>query len=415
MVAWETMRLMLSLLLFTALLAGQPLPLSTPEKEGLSPERLQRLHRVFEQAVADGKRAGAITLIARNGKIADWKAYGFRDLEKRLPMEKDTICRIYSMTKVITSVAAMMLIEEGRMSLTDPVHKFIPELKRMKVFRSGTADEPNLEDAARPITVKHLLTHTSGLTYTWGESPVPALYNRAKVFDNASLREFVGKVATLPLIAHPGERYNYGINTDVLGYLVQVVSDTPFDTFVQNRILTPLKMHDTHFRLPGEKAARLAKTYEVKNGKLVEFKAEDVVGRVAENVPYGGMSLLSTTADYARFGQMLLNGGQLDGVRLLSRKTVELMTANHLNGLKVPHIDADGGYGFGLGGSVRLDIAKANIPGSIGQFGWDGAATTRFRMDGKERTVALMFMQYMPFDSEIMNLFETLFYQSIAD
>jgi CubicO group peptidase (beta-lactamase class C family) len=408
-------QLMILVLVFTALIAGQPLPLSTPEKEGLSSERLERLHKVFDQMVADGKRAGAITLIARNGKIADWKAYGYRDLAQRLPMEKETICRIWSMTKVITSVAAMMLIEEGRMTLTDPVHKYIPELKGLKVLKGGTADEPLLEDTVRPVTVKHLLTHTSGLTYGWGDQPVAQLYGRKKIFDNSSLKEFIGKVATLPLVAQPGEKYNYGINTDVLGYLVQVVSDMPFDRFVQTRILTPLKMNDTHFQVPKEKLGRVAKTYTIKDNKLIENPPDELVGSIPPDVPYGGMSLYSTIGDYLRFGQMLLNGGQLDGIRLLSRKTVELMTVNHLNNLAVPYISGSGAYGFGLGGSVRVDLAKANIPGSLGQFGWDGAATTHFRMDPKERTVSLLFLQHMPFDTPTLELFSTLFYQSILD
>lgn len=409
------MRLILCLLVSTALLAGEPLPLSTPEKEGLSSERLERLHKVFDQMVSDGKRAGAITLIARNGKIVGWKAYGYRDLAQRLPMEKDTICRIWSMSKVVTSVAAMMLVEEGKMALSDPVHKYIPELKGLKVLKGGTADEPLLEDAVRPVTVKHLLIHTSGLTYGFGDHPVAQLYNRKKIFKNSSLKEFIGKVATLPLIAQPGEKYNYGINTDVLGYLVQVVSDMPFDRFVETRMLAPLKMNDTHFQVPKESLGRVAKTYTVKDGKLIENPPDDSAGAISPEVPYGGMSLYSTIGDYARFAQMLLNGGQLDGVRLLSRKTVELMTVNHLNHLAVPHTGGNGAYGFGLGGSVRVDLAKANIPGSLGQFGWDGAATTYFRIDPNERTVSLLFMQHMPFDRPTLELFSTLFYQAILD
>jgi CubicO group peptidase (beta-lactamase class C family) len=411
------MRLMIQihLLVFTSLIAGQPLPLSNPEKEGLSSERLERLHRTFDQMVSEGKRAGAITLIARRGRIADWRAYGYRDLARRLPMEKDTICRIWSMSKVVTSVAAMMLIEEGKVTLSDPVHNYIPELKGLKVLKGGTADAPLLEDAVRDVTVKHLLTHTSGLTYGWGDHPVAQLYNRKGIFDSASLKEFIGKVAALPLVAQPGEKYNYGINTDVLGYLVQVVSGMPFDRFVQTRILTPLRMNDTHFEPPQEKLPRIAKTYTIQNGKLIENPPDPVAGPIRPGVPYGGMSLYSTIGDYARFGQMLLNGGELEGVRLLSRKTVELMTVNHLNDLAVPHIGGSGAYGFGLGGSVRVDLAKANLPGSLGEFGWDGAATTYFRMDPRERTLALVFLQHMPFDRPTLDLFSTLFYQAIQD
>jgi CubicO group peptidase (beta-lactamase class C family) len=363
--------------------------------------------------VRDGKRAGAITMIVRNGKIADWKTYGYRDAAQRLPMEKDTICRIWSMSKVITSVAAMMLVEEGKLTLGDPVHRYVPELKSVKVLKGGTADAPELTEAARPITVKHLLTHTSGLTYTWGDHPVAELYRRAKIFEVDSLKEFAGKVANLPLVAQPGEKYNYGINTDVLGYVVQIASGMPFDTFVQERILTPLKMNDTHFQIPAEKLRRVAKTYGFKDGKLSEVSMNEL--RFSASVPFGGMGLFSTIGDYARFGQMLLNYGHLEGVRLLGRKTVELMTVNHLNNLAVPYTNESGAYGFGLGGSVRVDLAKGNIPGSLGQFGWDGAASTYFRIDPKERTVSLLFQQYMPFDTPSLELFSTLFYQAIID
>jgi CubicO group peptidase (beta-lactamase class C family) len=407
------MRLTICFLILAASLGAQPLPLSSPEKEGLSSERLARLHQRFEQMVQEGKRAGAITMIVRNGRIADWKTYGYRDIAQRLPMEKDTICRIWSMSKVITSVAAMMLVEEGKLTLSDPVHKYIPELKSVKVLKGGTADRAELTDAVRPITVKHLLTHTSGLTYTWGDHPVSELYRRAKVFNVDSLKEFTGKIATLPLVAQPGEKYNYGINTDVLGYVIQAAAGMPFDKFVESRILTPLKMKDTHFQVPPEKMERVAKTYGLKDGKLGEISMDEL--RYSASVPFGGMGLFSTIGDYARFGQMLLNGGQLDGARLLGRKTVELMTVNHLNHLAVPYTNESGAYGFGLGGSVRVDLAKGNIPGSLGQFGWDGAASTYFRIDPKERSVSLLFQQYMPFDTPSLELFSTLFYQAVVD
>ncbi|MBC8165396.1 MAG: beta-lactamase family protein [Bryobacteraceae bacterium] len=405
------MRIALITLCLAAVLRAQPLPVSTPEKEGLSSERLQRLHARFDDFVKQGKRAGAITLVMRNGKVVDWKTFGYRDLEAKLPMEKDTICRIWSMTKVVTSVAVMMLVEEGRITLSDPVSKFIPELKDMQVLTGGLADHPDTVAAVRPITVEHLLTHTSGLTYSWGNDTVSELNRRAKIFDVSNLKEFVGKIAKIPLTAQPGEKFNYGINIDVLGYLVEVVSGIPFDRFVQDRIAGPLKMKDTHFVLPSEKLPRLAKTYQLKDGKLVETTLEGA--RPVGTVPFGGMGLYSTIGDYARFGQMLLNFGELNGVRLLGRKTVELMTANHLNDLKTPSIDASGAYGFGLGGSVHLDIAKGRIPGSVGDFGWDGAASTYFRMDPKERLVALLFQQYMPFDKPSLELFSTLVNQAI--
>jgi CubicO group peptidase (beta-lactamase class C family) len=407
------MRLILSSLALAVLLAGQPLPVSSPEKEGMSSERLERLHARFQELTDKGQRAGAITLVLRNGRIADWKTYGYRDVTRKLAMEKDTICRIWSMTKVVTSVAVMMLVEEGKVTLADPVSRFVPELKHMRVLTGGTADAPVLADATRPITIKHLLTHTSGLTYTWGDDPVPQIYRKVDIFRAANLKEFAGKVASVPLLAQPGEKYNYGINIDVLGYVVEVASGMPFDRFVQTRILTPLKMNDTHWVVPEEKLSRVAKTYTVKDGKLTEYSMPELNSTAA--VPYGGMGLFSTIGDYARFGQMLLNGGELEGVRLLSRKTVELMTGNHLSTLKTPSIDANGAYGFGLGGSVLLDVAKAGLPGSVGQFGWDGAASTYFRMDPKEKLVTLLFQQYMPFDKPSLDLFSTLVYQAILN
>jgi CubicO group peptidase (beta-lactamase class C family) len=408
------MRLFVCLLAGVALLAAQPLPISTPEREGLSPERLARLHATFKKLTDEGSRAGAITMIVRNGKIADWQAYGYRDTAAKLPMEKDTICRIWSMTKVVTSVAALMLMEEGKFALDDPVDKYLPELKAMKVYRSGTAENPELVDPARPMTVKHLFTHTSGLTYGGGSGAISEIYRKVKPFEVQSLKEYIGKVAQLPLIANPGDKYEYGMSTDVLGALVERVSDMPFDRFVETRILQPLKMNDTSFVLPAEKRSRFAKTYTTKDKRLAEQ------GRSPElpnefTVPFGGMGLYSTIGDYARFAQVLLNGGQLDGVRLLSRKTVELMTANHLNHMSRQTIAGSESDGFGLGGSVRIDLAKGSSLGSVGEFGWGGAASTYFRIDPKERTAALLFMQYMPYDSATLKLFSTLFYQAIAD
>jgi CubicO group peptidase (beta-lactamase class C family) len=386
--------------------------MSTPEAEGLSRERLGRLHQAFQELTKDGKRAGAITMIVRNGKIADWQTYGFRDLEARLPMEKDSICRVWSMTKTISSVAALILLEEGKLRLDDRVETYIPEFKAVKVFRGGTADDPDLGKPSRPMTIKHLLTHTSGLTYGWGEGPVKELYQRAKVFEVDSLKQFVQKAAQLPLVANPGDKYEYSMSIDVLGYVVQVVSGMGFDQFVTSRILAPLKMHDTFFVLPAEKRGRVAKTYMMKDGKLVEDPPEKFED---SGVPFGGMSLYSTIGDYARFAQMLLNQGQLDGARILGKKTVELMTVNHLNHMAKQTIGNDDSEGFGLGGSVRIDLAKGNRLGSEGQFGWGGAASTYFRIDPKERTVALLFMQHTPYDSATLEKFSTLFYQAIVD
>jgi CubicO group peptidase (beta-lactamase class C family) len=404
------MRLFFALLLSASFLLAQPLPLSTPEKEGFSSSRLARLHQSLEQSVLDNKPPGAVSMIVRNGRIVDWRAFGRRDVEAGLPMEKDTIFLVYSMTKPVTSVAVMMLVEEGKLSLSDRVDQFIPEFKDLKVYKGGTPERPDLAPPERPMTVKHLLTHTAGFTYGWGNDNVSEIYRKARPLEAASLKEFIGRAAKLPLIASPGEKYEYSIAIDILGYLVEVVSGMPFDRFVQERIFDPLKMRDSHFVVPAEKRARQAKIYSLRDGRLTAQRGLD-----ARGVPYGGMGLYSTIGDYARFAQMLANSGQLDGVRLLSRKTVDLMMMNHLAGLARPTIGGDDSDGFGLGGSVRIAPAKSGRPGSEGLFGWDGAASTRFRVDRKENLVYLLFTQWMPFDTPLLNKLETLVYQSLAD
>lgn len=404
------MRSLLACVLLAGGLQAQPVPVSTPEREGFSKERLSRLHEMLGQLTKANKPPGAVSMIVRNGRIVDWQTFGMRDVEAKLPMEKDTICRIYSMTKPVTTVAVMMLVEEGKLTLADRVDRFIPEFKNLKVFKGGTVERPELAAPERPMTVKHLITHTSGLTYGWGNDNVSEMYRKARVLEAGSLKEFIERTSKLPLAANPGERYEYSISIDVLGYLVEVVSGIPFDRFVQERILNPLKMTDTHFVLPAEKRPRLAKIYSMREGKLTTSE-----GLEAKGVPYGGMGLFSTIADYARFAQMLANSGELDGVRLLSRKTVDLMMMNHLAGLARPTTGGDDSDGFGLGGAVRIDPAKAGRPGSLGLFGWDGAASTRFRVDRKEKLVWLLFTQWMPFDTQTLNLFETLVYQAMAD
>lgn len=404
------MRLLCALLLYALFLTAQPLPLSTPDKEGFSSSRLARLHQNLEQSVLARKPPGAVSMIVRNGRIVDWRAFGRRDVEAGLPMEKDTIFLVYSMTKPVTSVAVMMLVEEGKLSLSDRVDQFIPEFKDLKVYKGGTPERPDLAPPERPMTVKHLLTHTAGFTYGWGNDNVSEIYRKARPLEAASLKEFIGRAAKLPLIASPGEKYEYSIAIDILGYLVEVVSGMPFDRFVQERIFDPLKMRDSHFVVPAEKRARQAKIYSLRDGKLTPQNGLD-----AKGVPYGGMGLYSTIGDYARFAQMLANSGQLDGMRLLSRKTVDLMMMNHLAGLARPTIGGDDSDGFGLGGSVRTAPAKSGRPGSEGLFGWDGAASTRFRVDRKENLVYLLFTQWMPFDTPLLNKFETLVYQALAD
>lgn len=402
------MRSFLAALALAPVLFAASLPVSTPEKEGFSKERLERLNQNLERITKANQPPGAVAMVLRNGRIVHVRAAGFRDVEGKLPMDKDTICHVYSMTKPITSVAVMMLVEEGKLTLSDRVDKFIPEFKDLKVYKGGTSAQPELAAPERPMTVKHLLTHTAGLTYGWGNDNVSDLYRKARVFEVGTLKEFIERTAKLPLIASPGDKYEYSIAIDVLGYLVQVVADMPFDQFVQKRILDPLEMNDTHFTLPDTKRPRLAKIYGMRDGKL-----QTVPGLNTKGVPFGGMGLYSTISDYARFAQMLANSGELNGTRLLGRKTVDLMMMNHLTGLAKPTTGGDDSEGFGLGGSVRIEPAKSGRPGSVGLFGWDGAASTRFRVDRKENMVWLVFLQWMPHDGPALNLFETLIYQAL--
>jgi CubicO group peptidase (beta-lactamase class C family) len=393
--------------------AAPPLPLATPESQGMSSSRLERLHGEIQRFIDQGKYAGAVSLIARNGKIVDWRAYGKRDLEASLPMEKDTLVRIYSMSKIVTSVAALALLEEARFKLDDPIGDYLPSLANRKVLTGGTAESPLLADARNSITIKHLFTHTSGLTYGTGEGPIDKLYAQAKLWDAPSLGDFVERVSHLPLVHEPGEQFTYSISTDVLGALVEKVSGRSLPDFLEERLLGPLAMNETGFSVPEAKEARVAKIYQTGEDGELEL-AEPFP--LAPTLASGGGGLFSTAADYARFMQMLLNGGELDGVRILSRKTVELMMANHLNHMTRTTRDSKESEGFGLGGAVRIDLAKGGSLGSVGQFGWAGAATTYARLDPTERMVLILLVQHFPMDQhELIWRFSNLAYAAISD
>jgi CubicO group peptidase (beta-lactamase class C family) len=412
----------------------EPLPTAAPASVGFNEERLARLDARMKRFVDEGQHAGIVMLLARKGRIVDWRTWGQRDLARQLPMEKDTIFRIYSMSKVITSVAVMTLHEEGRIKLDDPVAKYLPALKAVKVFKGGTAAAPVLAPARTPITIKHLLTHTSGFIYGFGNGPLDKIYNSSKIFDAGSMDEFVTQAAQLPLAHEPGTRFSYGINTDILGAVVEKVSGKKFEDVVDERICRPLGMRDTGFDVPPEKMRRLAIVYghakpipgakttngnagAIQSGPFVESRP--IASSYAEKgrgFAAGGSGMFSTIGDYARFAQMLLNGGELEGVRILGRKTVELMTANHLNHLpRVTH-EFSGSDGFGLGVSVRLDVAKSNELGSVGQFGWNGAATTTVNIDPREQLVGLVFAQHMPYNEhDLFWHFNTLVYQALVE
>ncbi len=394
---------------------------------GLSAPRLERI-RQWTQAQVDQKRlAGLITVVSRRGQVALMHTAGKADLARDKPMRQDTIFRIYSMTKPLTSVAIMMLYEEGRFQLDDPITHFVPAFKNMRVYVSGSRGKYDSEPAQRDITFRDLLSHTSGLTYGFMEStPVDAMYREIGVdfqTSKASLKEVVETAASLPLIAQPGSEWNYSIATDVLGYLVEVISGQPFGAFLQERVIGPLGMVDTSFHVPADKVDRFAANYSPdENGGLKQIEDPQKSRFLAPRLCSGGGGLLSTAADYMRFCQMMLNKGELDGVRLLGRKTVELMTANHLRGdmadMGQPRFSESAytGIGFGLGFSVMLDPAKAQILGTPGEYAWGGAASTAFWIDPAEQMYVILLTQLMPSSSyPIRRELRVLSYQAIVD
>lgn len=405
---------------------AQGLPESDPEEVGLSGERLARIDRVMEDHVARKQVAGVVTLVARQGRMTQLGTYGMADVEANRPMRPDTIFRIASMTKPVTSVAVMMLYEEGRFLLTDPVSRYLPEFKEMEVLPPEDSRESPPVPAKRQITIRHLLTHTSGLTYHWnkrlGERLRDAGITHGLLQDEGTLREKMKILATIPLLHQPGETFEYGLSTDVLGCLVEVVSRMTLDEFFHRRIFEPLGMDDTQFFIPPEKKPRLAAVYERNAGgpirRVGEGPVKEDVGMVySVNYPYdgprhyysGGGGLVSTAVDYARFAQMLLNGGELDGVRLLSPKSVELMTINHLTEVKAQQ-------GFGLGFGVIRDERDLKELGSIGTFGWGGFFYTDFFIDPLEDMIGIFMAQLHPAGGlRLADQFRVLAYQAIVE
>ena len=384
-------------------LLAQALPRATrPEEVGLSSERLQRLTDAFQGYVKDGKLSGAVVLVARRGKVAYLGAFGQRDVEAHAPMKEDAIFRIASQSKALVSVAAMRLQEEGKLLISDPVGKYIPEFQKTKVavLRPGGYD---VVDAKRPITIRDLLTHTSGVSY--GHGPAEALWEKAGIQDwyfadrDEPVAATVTRMAALPFDAQPGEKYIYGYSTDILGVVVERASGQTLDEYLRAQVLEPLKMRDTHFYLPPAKVDRLAAVYSATDDGRIE--RAPTPGRMAGQGAYvegprksfsGGAGLLSTASDYARFLQMMLSGGELDGARVLGRKTVELMTVNHLPAA----LDTGDGTGFGLGFSVVKDVGRRGQPGSVGEFGWGGAYHSTYWVDPQEQLVVVYFTQLLP-------------------
>ncbi len=390
----------------------------TPEKAGFSAARLGRISAVMQGYVEQNKIAGAVTLVARRGNVVHFEKCGYQDLASGKALELDTIFRIYSMTKPITSVALMMLHERGLFQLTDPVSKFIPAFQEIKVF----VDEDQRADLVRPITIHNLLTHTAGFSYGYKETadlPVDKLYDQAQLWDPAiDNQEITRRIAALPLARQPGQAWQYSVATNVVGYLVELLSGLSLGQFFEQEIFNPLGMVDTAFSVPSDKIQRLATLYALTEHGLHALEPDPWgFDFVTNRLQYGGGGLVSTVGDYARFAQMLLDQGQLDGARLLGRKTVELMTLNHLPPSLLPMLDEDEprpGIGFGLGFAVVMDAAQSGLLGSLGAYSWSGMANTHFWVDPQEQLIAIIALQHFPFgEPSITNDFQTLVYQAL--
>ena len=418
------------------------LTLASPESAGMSRAAFDRIEDHLKRRYIDaGRFPGTQLVVYRRGKLVHSAVQGFADLERKAAMKDDTIFRIYSMTKPITSIAFMMLVEEGRVALDEPVHRYIPEWKNLGVFQAGIAPAFLTRPPSRPMLIVDLLRHTSGLTYGFQQrSNVDAAYREMKIGEvekAGTLQSMIEELAKIPLEFSPGEAWNYSVSTDVIGYLIGMISGKPFEQFLKERIFEPLEMKDTDFFVPAGKAHRFAACYSASPQGAMTFHASERKGGLTlqddpATSPFlsppsfisGGGGLCSTAADYLTFCRALLNGGELSAVRLVGPKTLALMTSNHLpGGRTLPEMSRSlfseatyHGIGFGLGFSVTLDPAQTLIPGSAGEYAWGGAATTSFWIDPAEELVAIFMTQVLPSTAyPIRRELRTMIYAAITD
>ena len=395
--------------------------LARPEELGFSSARLARITPALKGYVERKQVAGIVSLVARRGRVVHFETCGMMSLDGTRSMRRDAIFRIYSMTKPITSAAAMVLVEENHLRLGDPLAMYLPMFKNMKVYTPRGGADFDLVPARREITVRDLFIHTAGLSYGFEpNSYLDGLY-REKIQailekrSEMSLEEGIQEIAKLPLALHPGTAFRYSVSIDVLGYLIQVVSGKPFEVFLKERIFDPLGMGDTGFWVPPEKLGRF--TTNVGPSETGELRVIDEPSTSPYIKPAkfasGGGGLVSTTEDYLRFCQMLLSQGRLGNTRVLGRKTVELMFANHL----APDVNShDPAYGFGLGGAILLDPARAQCLGSAGSYHWSGAANTIFWIDPREELAGILMLQFMPNNLYPLETdFRNLVYQAMVD
>jgi len=393
-----------------------------PDKVGFSPSRLNRVNDLMNRYVKSGKLAGVVTCLARRGKIFHREQFGYQNIEANTPVSYDSIFRIYSMSKPITSTALMMLYEDALFNLADPISQFIPAFDDVKVWRA----DGEWETPSRPITVQDLLRHTAGLSYGVFESsnsPVDKLYDEADLFSNdIKNEEMVRRISKLPLMFQPGEKWHYSVATDVIGFLVEILSGKTLGEFMQERIFDPLGMVDTAFHIDPDKQDRFCTLYgKTENNDFGVLETpEDSAFLPPVSLQSGGSGLISTIPDFLNFAQCILNKGELNGTRLLGPKTVELMTSNHLKPSLMP-IAFEGtvpmlGMGFGLGFGVMVDPALSGIMGSVGDYSWGGYAETYFWNDPKEELIAIFMTQYLPSQFyPIRKEFRSVVYQALEE
>lgn len=423
-------------LLFAVFLSGAvlaaDLPVAQPEEVGFSAERLARIDQFFSEKIDQGDLAGIVTLIARHGKVVHFSAQGYADREKKEKMRPDTIFRLYSQTKAVATTALMMLYEEGRFQLTDPVAKYIPEFAQLKVLRTPDSPLSDTVPLERSPTIQDLMRHTAGLSHGFGKNAVDAEYNKADVFGiDVSLKEMVDRLAKIPLLEQPGKRYIYSVGPDVQARLVEVLSGMSFDAFLEKRLFAPLGMKDAGFWVPRQNTARLATVYWDKDGKLTPI--DQAHGHPAEggflvepdNVNSytvnhrrkgGSYGMVSTAEDYWRFAQMMLNGGELNGTRLLSPQVVRYMTRNHTGDIPMPK-EFPKGMAYGLGFGVVTDAAAMGTITNDGMFYWGGAALTLYWIDPKADMVILAMTQHLgaPRAGEVVSRLQPLVYSALVD
>jgi len=397
------------------------LPTADPESVGMSAERLARIDGLTRRYVNEGKLAGVVTLVARHGKVVYFDAVGTANLDTHTPMAEDTLFRIYSMSKPITAVAAMMLYEEGAFQLSDPISKFLPKLADLEVLNDDGGRSP-----ARPITMQQLLTHTTGFSYGFDPNdPVDQLYNEEQLLEARDLDDFIERLGKMPLKFQPGSQWHYSVAVDVTGAVIERISGQPFDVFLRERLFEPLGMTDTFFAVPEAKRHRFGTNHGWNHERAsLEVLPVPTYPNYTDTTFFsGGGGLVSTARDYAVFLEMLRNGGRLDDVRILSPKTVELMTMNHLPALvsasgsgKQPALTGGRtGSGFGLGFAVVTDVAASQVIGSLGEYSWGGAAGTIFWVDPVEDLIVVSMIQLMGSPWPLRNELKVLTYQALSE